>query len=172
MDFRLLTLEDTEQYRSLRLQALEELPFHFASAYEIEKKKSIEELMDEIRPSGSQFIAGAFSGRELTGITAFKQEPLHKMKHRGQILSMYISPSARGNGAGKSLLTYLLDRIKENPAIEKADLAVGAENKGAIALYRSLGFVQYGEYANALKVDGEYVDELYMTLALKTEKIR
>jgi RimJ/RimL family protein N-acetyltransferase len=65
-----------------------------------------------------------------------------------------------------------LDRIKENPAIEKADLAVGAENKGAIALYRSLGFVQYGEYANALKVDGEYVDELYMTLALKSEKIR
>ncbi|MDR0136997.1 GNAT family N-acetyltransferase [Metabacillus idriensis] len=167
MEFRLLTEEDTEQYRALRLQALNELPANFASSYETEKKKSIEELIQEITPSASAFVMGAFADAELAGIAAFKQENLEKMKHRGQILGMYISPVMRGKGLGKKLLSSLIERIRENAAIEKIDLAVAVDNHGAKALYESLGFVQFGEYTEALKLADGYVDEVYMCLELR-----
>lgn len=167
MEFRLLTEEDTEQYRALRLQALNELPASFASSYESEKKKSIEELIQEIIPSESAFIMGALMDSELSGIAGFKQESLEKMKHRGQILGMYISPAMRGKGLGKKLLGSLIERIKENAAIEKVDLAVAVDNQSAKALYESLGFIQYGEYKKALKIADGYVDEVYMSLELE-----
>lgn len=166
MNFRLLTHHDSEHYRALRLHALHELPGHFASSFEIEKQKSIEEIIEEISPSASSFFMGAFNDTLLVGIAGFKQEPLEKMKHRGQILGMYISPSMRGRGLGKKLLTALISKINENTAIERVDLAVSIDNAKAITLYESLGFDTYGKYKRALKLDNGYVDEAYMALDL------
>jgi len=167
MKFLLLTNQDAEQYRALRLHALHELPAHFASSFETEKQKSIEEIIEEISPSASSFFMGAFNETLLVGIAGFKQEPLEKMKHRGQILGMYISPSMRGHGLGKKLLTALISKITDHTAIEKIDLAVSIDNVKAIALYESLGFVTYGQYKKALKLDKGYADEAYMALELR-----
>lgn len=166
MKFRQLTYQDSEHYQALRLQALHELPAHFASSFEIEKQKSIAEIIEEISPSASSFFMGAFNDSLLVGIAGFKQEPLGKMKHRGQILGMYISPDMRGRGLGKKLLTALLSKINENTAIERVDLVVSIDNRKAISLYESLGFIPYGEYKKALKLDEGYVDEAYMALEL------
>ncbi|UOK59805.1 GNAT family N-acetyltransferase [Bacillus sp. OVS6] len=57
--------------------------------------------------------------------------------------------------------------MKENAAIEKVDLAVAVDNQSAKALYESLGFIQYGEYKEALKIANGYVDEIYMSLELE-----
>lgn len=70
-------------------------------------------------------------------------------------------------GLGRQMMRELITR-SEVLGAEKINLAVGAPNTGAIALYQSLGFVTEGVLKDDFIVpSGEYVDELLMGLFLK-----
>lgn len=70
-------------------------------------------------------------------------------------------------GLGLQMMNELISR-SEALGAEKINLAVGAPNTAAIALYQRLGFVTEGVLKDDFKVpSGEYVDELVMGLFLK-----
>jgi RimJ/RimL family protein N-acetyltransferase len=50
--------------------------------------------------------------------------------------------------------------------VEDLTLSVASHNEPAIGLYRRFGFTEYGHDRRALKVGGDYVDELLMRLVL------
>lgn len=66
-----------------------------------------------------------------------------------EIYVIGIAPDQAGRGLGRSLMAAGLERMRERGRT-KADLYVEAENKAAVALYRSLGFTD-------LTVDVQYL---------------
>jgi ribosomal protein S18 acetylase RimI-like enzyme len=68
-------------------------------------------------------------------------------------------------GVGRALINELLRWARSNPRVEKVELQVRSSNESAIALYRSLGFVEEGRKTRRIKIGpNEYLDDVYMAL--------
>lgn len=87
-----------------------------------------------------------------------------KTSHKGNIFGMYVAPECRGQGLGKLLMVELISKAKHCNGLEQINLTVVSENNAAKKLYKSLGFEVYGVERNALKFNGQYVDEDLMVL--------
>ena len=61
----------------------------------------------------------------------------------GEILTLAVSPSARGRGLGRALLQAAMTKSKALGA-ETMFLEVGVDNPAALALYAALGFAKVG----------------------------
>jgi ribosomal protein S18 acetylase RimI-like enzyme len=62
-------------------------------------------------------------------------------------------------------MNELLRWAQRNPRVEKVELHVRSSNEPAIALYRSLGFVEDRRKTRRLKLGpNEYVDDICMAL--------
>ena len=60
-----------------------------------------------------------------------------------EILTLAVTPSARGKGLGRRLLQVAINRAQEM-GCETMFLEVGADNPHALALYASMGFTRVG----------------------------
>lgn len=67
-----------------------------------------------------------------------------------------------GNGVGLKLLLEMESWAKSNQ-FHRLELTVMEHNSRAISLYKSFGFEVEGLKKNSLKVNGKYVNELYMS---------
>ena len=80
-------------------------------------------------------------------------------------LTIAVQEGHQGRGVGRALMNELLRWAREAPQVEKVELQVRASNDRAIALYRSLGFVEEGRKTRRLKIGpNEYLDDVYMAL--------
>lgn len=61
----------------------------------------------------------------------------------GYILNVAVFPEYRGRGVGRALVTYLIDKYKDD--LKFLTLEVRPSNKPAVSLYSSLGFEKAGE---------------------------
>ncbi len=82
--------------------------------------------------------------------------------HSAQLTTTFIAPWARGHGLSKQLTTTLLEAAKAS-GIRVVNLDVRETQGAAIALYRSLGFTQFGQHPFYALVDGAFVSGLYFT---------
>lgn len=80
-------------------------------------------------------------------------------------LTIAVHEGHQGRGVGRALMNELLRWARANPHVEKVELQVRSSNERAIALYRSLGFVEEGRKTKRLKIGpNEYLDDVYMAL--------
>lgn len=80
-------------------------------------------------------------------------------------LTIAVHEGHQGRGVGRTLMLELLAWARESPHVEKIELQVRSSNERAIALYRSLGFLEEGRKTRRLKIaPGEYLDDVYMAL--------
>ncbi|MDP5276198.1 GNAT family N-acetyltransferase [Chengkuizengella axinellae] len=167
MNIRLLESSDAKKYWDLRLEALKENPEAFAQSYDeaIKRENPIEGVAKNISSNGN-FTFGAFKGEELVGVVTLLQETSIKLKHRANILGMYVSPQMRGLSIGEELLLIAIKKAKSIETLEKVNLTVVTTNVAAKNLYEKLGFKIFGLEEQALKVHDEYYDENYMVLIL------
>jgi RimJ/RimL family protein N-acetyltransferase len=82
--------------------------------------------------------------------------------HSGSV-GMGVIKDWRHQGLGKALLNACIQKSFEN-GLTRIELEVYADNSAAIALYRSLGFVEEGLKRRARFLDGHYQDLLIMAL--------
>jgi L-phenylalanine/L-methionine N-acetyltransferase len=68
----------------------------------------------------------------------------------------------QGRGVGRKLLARLLDWADNWAGVLRVELHVHADNDRAIALYRSIGFVEEGRHRNYALKNGRYVDAFSM----------
>lgn len=71
-----------------------------------------------------------------------------------------------GKGVGSMLTEKAIEFAKSVDA-EIIKLAVKEDNERGLALYKKYGFQEYGRLKNAIKVNGEDFDEIFMSLNLK-----
>ncbi|NOU79897.1 GNAT family N-acetyltransferase [Paenibacillus sp. LMG 31459] len=167
MYLRMLTSEDAEVYRGLRLQSLRLHPEAYLSSYESEKKLSIVTTRIRLEPSENNFTLGAFDGEEkLVGIVTFFRESRPKIDHKANIYSVYVDSDVRKQGVGRRLMVELIARARLLPGLEILNLTVTSNNVAAKRLYESLGFICYGTEPKAMKLGDEYLDEDLMILLL------
>lgn len=80
-------------------------------------------------------------------------------------LTIAVHEGHQGQGVGRALMNELLRWARADPRVEKVELQVRSGNDRAIALYRSLGFVEEGRKTRRLKLGPEqYLDDIYMAL--------
>ncbi|EPD49695.1 GNAT family N-acetyltransferase [Paenisporosarcina sp. FSL H8-0542] len=165
MEIRKLTGEDAFKYWELRLEALQQDPDAFATTYEdaIARKNPVERVANNLEAVGSSTL-GAFIDNELVGVMTVSGEGASKLRHRVNLLAVYVTPRVRGKQIGKVLLEATIDHAKTWQGVEKMNLTVVSSNGAAIRLYEKVGFKTFGQEHHAMKSDNRYVDELYMSL--------
>ena len=89
----------------------------------------------------------------------------HKLKHRAE-LGIAILKEYWGLGLGKALMEACIECAKE-AGYTQLELNAVAENERAVALYRKMGFVEYGRNPRGFnsRVSG-YQEVVYMLLEL------
>lgn len=149
---------DVDAYRAIRLEALHDAPEAFGADYDAAAEKSADHfraLLETLAVFGGFDAAGA-----LDGIVAFVRLEGAKYRHRGEMVSMYVRPAARGTGLGLALIETLLDHARHH--VLQVHLGVGTYNQPAIRLYRKAGFAIYGTEPRSLFVNGRFIDEYQM----------
>lgn len=163
MQIRMLDSNDAPKYAGIRLEALQHHPEAFSSSYEEEKEFPI--MKFESRLNGTEsFTYGALAKDQLIGVVTLVPELKNKLKHRANIVAMYVDPQNRRFGVGKRLMSAAIEKAKELETIEQIYLSVTANNEPAKNLYHSLGFETYGKDKKALKIGQNYFDDELMVL--------
>lgn len=168
MRIRLLNASDAKLYWELRGEALQQHPKAFATSYEefIQREPQLDQIKKNLSTPGN-YTFGAFDNGELMGMVTLVQEKAIKLRHRANIVGMYVTPRQRRLGAGKALLKVAIDQAKAIPEIVKLNLSVVSTNENAKHLYLSLGFEVYGREEKALRVGTTFYDEDHMVLFLR-----
>jgi RimJ/RimL family protein N-acetyltransferase len=169
MDIRILTAEDAAEFSRLRLEALEKDSPAFGSTAREHRALDAAALAERLRASPpDKFVVGAYDSGVLAGMAGFRRDESDKGRHRGMLWGVYVTPSARGKGMARQLITAVIERVSSSPDIEQITLTVSAPQVGAKALYESLGFKSWGLEPRPLKLGlGQYVDEYHMILHLR-----
>ncbi len=99
-------------------------------------------------------------------MAGFYRERRAKRRHIGWVWGVFVAPESRGQGIGHALLAQLVERAAAQPGVQAIRLSVATSQESARHLYRSLGFEPFGVERRALQVNGGYVDEEHLLLAL------
>lgn len=166
MHIRALGPEDAAIYQDLRLRALLESPTSFSSSHADEADRPRSTVARALDPASGRTTLGAFVDGRLVGIVGVGRESGTKERHRGFIRSMYVDESARRGGIGRALMHACISVAASEPGLRQLALSVTATNAPAIELYRSLGFKVQGVVPDALYINGAYLDEWFMVLAM------
>ncbi|MDP4086337.1 MAG: GNAT family N-acetyltransferase [Bacillota bacterium] len=162
---RLLNPKDAGSFRKIRLEALKNHPEAFSTSFEEEQEFSLESFEERLNRNYS-YTFGAFEGEKSIGIVTMYVEQRAKLKHRANIVGMYISQEKRREGFGRSLMLEAIKKAKEIERVEQIHLTVTSSNEAAKKLYLSLGFQTYAVDQNALKIGHTYFDDELMVLKM------
>jgi ribosomal protein S18 acetylase RimI-like enzyme len=165
MNIRQLTEADVEIYRTLRLYCLREAPHAFTNSYEEFSQRTLDSIAQQLRGQ-ENFMLGAFQDDLLAGMVGFYRETALKLRHKGNIVSMYVRPEYRSRGIARALLVESIARARRLPDLKQLLLGVVVTQTTAKRLYESLGFTAYGREPHAVKIGDEYFDEEFMVLEL------
>lgn len=88
------------------------------------------------------------------------------MDHR-VLLGMGVHRDHRRRGVGRRLLRFASDWAATETRAEWIDLCVLSGNDAARALYASVGFEETGTFRDKFRIDGESVDEVSMSKAVR-----
>ena len=166
LEIRILTADDAEEYRMLRLRALQEEPEAFGSSWEEENARPLEQTAARLQGEGMTAFGAFDDDGKLVGMVRLHRHDGVKVRHKADIISMYVAPEVRGRGVGRMLLEAAIEHARATPGVEQLLLAVNATNTPARNLYLSLGFEPFGREPLALKLGDRYYDEEIMALFL------
>lgn len=165
VEIRLLTPADSDEFWRLRLEALECDPPAFAQSADEHRQISVDEFRSRLSdPSGC--VAGAFAAGKMIGMAAFHRESHRKLRHKGWVWGVYVSPPYRRRGLAKTLMEKLIGSVRQMDGITQMNLSVTLVQTAAVQLYRELGFQTYGRESNSICIDGKLLDQEYLTLVL------
>jgi RimJ/RimL family protein N-acetyltransferase len=108
---------------------------------------------------------GLFESGELVGQLYLAGGTLRSELHRAS-MGMGIVRSQRRRGGGSLLLRTAIEWARHQPGIDWVDLGVFSDNSGAHALYARHGFEVLGRTPDRFRVDGQSLDDTWMTLSV------
>jgi ribosomal protein S18 acetylase RimI-like enzyme len=162
---RLLTARDAAAFKAFRLQSLRDAPDAFHSLPE-EWDLPLETIVQRIEANrifGAFDGGGAFAGIAMLALTA---RAIKQMRHKGEIWSVYVDPSARGKGLARQLMERCLAEARAL-GLEAVVLTASTHLTHVVELYESLGFTIYGTERGMVKLlDGRVIDDHLMELRL------
>jgi GNAT superfamily N-acetyltransferase len=159
-EVRRLRSGEGEKFRDLRLRALADAPYAFASLHAEECDQPAAWWEDIARESeageqGAVFVAVAGDAwLGMAGGYVDEDEP-----GTGGVWGTWVAPEARGHGLGDRLVEAVVDWARDR-GMSRVGLSVTERALPAAALYRRLGFVATG-VENPLRSDPS-ITEVWM----------
>lgn len=164
---RRLTPADAAAFQALRLAGLQREPSAFGSSFEEERDEALDAVAQRLAPSPDSAVFGGFDAAgALLGLVGLGRERMLKLRHKGIIWGMVVTPEARRRGLGRALMQAAIAAAREVPGLLQLNLCVNAHNTAALQLYQAQGFVPFGREPAAILVDGVLHEEVLMALRL------
>ncbi|GAA4537172.1 GNAT family N-acetyltransferase [Amycolatopsis samaneae] len=133
LSLRVLTVEDWQAWREMRLAALRDAPEAFGAALADWTGPGDTELRWRRRLSGSFNVLASLDGEPAGMASGMPKDDVV------ELISMWVAPFARGRGVGDALVVAVVEWAREHGA-ERVTLRVAPANRYAAALYRRHGF--------------------------------
>jgi len=159
------SLADAEQFRELRLFALQESPTAFSADYEVNASHSMSFWKGRLKPDNHGIIIFAEHENEIIGMTGIRKGESSKTKHGAGIWGVYVRPEWRGLHIAEGLINMCCEWAKLR-GVQIVKLAVVSTNESAIRLYERIGFSVYGTEPQGILHEGKYYDEHWMSKSL------
>jgi len=106
--------------------------------------------------------AGADGAVRVVGTAGLHVVSAAVRRRHAMSVGLAVAADAQGQGVGRALMQALCDFADQWGQVLRMELQVYADNARAIALYRSMGFVQEGLHRGHALRAGQYVDSLSM----------
>ena len=119
-----------------------------------------------LQVSEAQMVLGYFKENTLVGTIGIMRQKKNNTRHKCFIWGMYVSDQCRGLGYGKALLNEAIKVLEKVDSVTQVNLFVTENNKSALALYKAMGFKEYGLEPNALIINGVSYSETLMYRAV------
>ena len=132
------TLADLAEVRTIRLRALQDAPYAFASTYEREAAFEESDWAGRLTSGSSTFLARV--GGKTVGICT----GLPPRSGMVELVAMWVDPVARGTGVAAELVRAVLAWATDEGA-DRVHLRVAGTNERAKRCYEKLDFVLTGE---------------------------
>jgi GNAT superfamily N-acetyltransferase len=163
VSIRRIAPDEIDVFRRIRLEALRCEPTSFASR--LEDWVTLPDEAWRRRLNDPVFVA--FSGEVPVGIMGLLPQRPRKMAHRATLVMVYLRESFRGTGLARDLLAAVVDFARHEEILQ-LELAVSAENPGAIGFYRREGFSEVGRIPGGLLDGGREIDDVIMVRRLRS----
>ncbi len=125
-----------------------------------DEKKYLDNLLKKIKDGTGGSIV-AWADGQIVGYLDLR--PKEKATRHVINFGITVRKEYRGKGIGKQLILLAIQQIRLNFKHHKImTLSAHADNELAIALYRKLGFVQYGQLPDGVFREGQYHDLILM----------
>ena len=154
---KILNVDESNEFRTVRLSALKKSPEMFGSTYIAEVDKPLGFFENCL---SSSTVFGAYHEDKIIGLATLTQENGIKFSHKASLSSVFIEPEFQQKGVASNLLSAVIEHSKKY--VEQILLTVADDNKSAIHLYKKFGFETYGIETKAMKDNGKYIDEILM----------
>jgi putative acetyltransferase len=118
------------------------------------------EYHQKVEPHACRLVAVA--GEEVVGSAGLHVAGPALRRMHVRSLGLCVAPEWQGRGVGRKLLARLLDWADNWAGVLRVELHVHADNERAMALYRSMGFVEEGRHKAFSLKNGRYVDSISM----------
>jgi ribosomal protein S18 acetylase RimI-like enzyme len=139
-EVRTVRADDWQAARDIRLDALREAPYAFASTYDREAAYP-EQTWRERAAAGNTVLAYLpESGPRPVGLVA----AIELVPGELELVSMWVRPEARGQQVGSALVEAVMAYARDWP-VPRVHLWVTETNKPARRLYERCGFTPTGE---------------------------
>ena len=113
-------------------------------------------------PGWQRCFVARVDGRAV-GHVDLKGGTLKVQLHRCE-LGIGIEAPYRRAGLGRRLMESAIDLCRRERSLDWLDLRVFAHNTQALALYKVLGFQEVGIIEDCMRIDGQSIDDVLMTL--------
>lgn len=163
MHIRELNPTDAEKFLAMNKQLDQETSFMLYEPDERQttveqQQKMLERLSKQER---SQFWIVEDDKENLGGFLAIIGQSNWRNRHSAYIV-IGILKAYQGQGLGKKLF-YQMEEWAKEKEFHRLELTVMKHNNRALQLYLKMGFEIEGVKRNSLRVNGEFVDEYYLS---------
>ena len=160
---RWLGADDLAQWREVRSEGIRLNPTAFLTTLDEFLAESDASVLAKLSKG---HLLGAFESDRLMGVAGYgRKTGKLQTRHRAEISAVYFRPAARGTGLAVRLMEYL-ESYARAQGVTQLELYVEVRNANAQRFYEKLGYERFGTLPNAVVIDGEAYDDLFMVRAL------
>ena len=146
-----------QDYRALRLEALQSDPIAYSSSFEEEQTYPEPVWRDSIKNT----LFAISDNKPVAMVANFRSNRI-KTNHVCEIWGMYVRREYRGQGIGNKLMAAVLEEIQNLKGVTKIKIGVNPTQKVAEHLYQKYGFKAAGHFKKEMCVNGIFYDEIFL----------
>lgn len=163
MEIREMQTSDSKQFAEFYEKLANECEYLPIAPEEVsEKTEKIVKHIEKENKLKKVFIA--LENDKIVGFIGIKRVHFARLRHVAKLM-IGVLDDYKKQGIGTKLMEYVENWAKENE-IKRLELTVVEDNDPAVEFFEEMDFEKEGTREKAIKIKGEYLDEIFMAKAI------